>query len=291
MYIGSTAKERPDRFVVIESGDSASEILELIQEKKVFNLILDGKTCDANLFEFPEFKEVLENINIIHLSNFMIDKSEILYTLKNAVRLEIKKCTYKGKEPIDWTVFTRLEEIFTPYSKRFVNLFTHPIIRTIFIEKFTEENYRFPENEILNTLSIEKSTSCDWPTLTHFRNLEALYLSEIKSLASISWLANLKKLKELDLSLCKNVEDIIKSISEAKTLTYLHLFQSGVIESLQNLITLTNLEELTIENKGKLLDKNISFLDKIPNLEYSIEIGGFGAGSDSFTDEYNSKID
>lgn len=279
MYIGRTAKERPDRFVVIESGDSATEILRLMQEKQIFNLILDGKTCDKNIFELPEFKRVFGNINIIYLSNFDIDQSEILYALKNAIRLEIKKCTYKGKEPIDWTVFTGLKEIFTPYSKRFVNMFTHPTLKTIFIEKFTEENYQFPENEILNTLSIEKSISCDWSTLTNFRNLEALYLSEIKSLTSILWLANLKELKELDLSLCKNVEDMIESISDVKTLTYLHIFQNGAIESLQSLNSLTNLEELTIENKGKLPDKNISFLDKIPNLEYSIEIGGFGAGS------------
>ncbi|WP_454059010.1 hypothetical protein [Elizabethkingia ursingii] len=144
MYIGSTAKERPDHFVVIESGDSATEILALMEEKQIFNLILDGKTCDAAIFGLPEFREVFGNINIIYLSNLNIDNSEILYALKNAIRLEIRKCTYKGKELIDWTVFTRLEELFTPYSKRFVNLFTHPTLKTIFIEKFTEENYRFP---------------------------------------------------------------------------------------------------------------------------------------------------
>ncbi|OPC37020.1 hypothetical protein [Elizabethkingia miricola] len=280
MYIGSTAKERPDHFVVIESGDSATEILALMKEKQIFNLILDGKTCDAAIFELPEFKEVFGNVNIIYFSNFNIDKSEILYALKNAIRLEIRKCTYKGKELIDWTVFTRLEELFTPYSKRFVNLFTHPALKTIFIEKFTEENYRFPENEILHTLSIEGSVSCDWSTLTHFNKLEALYLCEIKSLTDISWLEDLNNLKELDISLCKDVEAITEAISTVKTLKYLHIFQSGMIESLQSLANLTSLEELTIENKGKLIDKNISFLDTIPNLEYSIEIGSFGTTSD-----------
>ncbi|MET7037651.1 hypothetical protein [Elizabethkingia miricola] len=280
MYIGSTAKERPDHFVVIESGDSATEILALMKEKQIFNLILDGKTCDAAIFELPEFKEVFGNVNIIYFSNFNIDKSEILYALKNAIRLEIRKCTYKGKELIDWTVFTRLEELFMPYSKRFVNLFTHPALKTIFIEKFTEENYRFPENEILHTLSIEGSVSCDWSTLTHFNKLEALYLCEIKSLTDISWLEDLNNLKELDISLCKDVEAITEAISTVKTLKYLHIFQSGMIESLQSLANLTSLEELTIENKGKLIDKNISFLDTIPNLEYSIEIGSFGTTSD-----------
>lgn len=280
MYIGSTAKERPDHFVVIESGDSATEILALMKEKQIFNLILDGKTCDTAIFELPESKEVFGNVNIIYFSNFNIDKSEILYALKNAIRLEIRKCTYKGKELIDWTVFTRLEELFTPYSKRFVNLFTHPVLKTIFIEKFTEENYRFPENEILHTLSIEGSVSCDWSTLTHFNKLEALYLCEIKSLTDISWLEDLNNLKELDISLCKDVEAITEAISTVKTLKYLHIFQSGMIESLQSLANLTSLEELTIENKGKLIDKNISFLDTIPNLEYSIEIGSFGTTSD-----------
>ncbi len=280
MYIGSTAKERPDHFVVIESGDSATEILALMKEKQIFNLILDGKTCDTAIFELPEFREVFGNVNIIYFSNFNIDKSEILYALKNAIRLEIRKCTYKGKELIDWTVFTRLEELFTPYSKRFVNLFTHPALKTIFIEKFTEENYRFPENEILHTLSIEGSASCDWSTLTHFNKLEALYLCEIKSLTDISWLEDLNNLKELDISLCKDVEAITEAISTVKTLKYLHIFQSGMIESLQSLANLTSLEELTIENKGKLIDKNISFLDTIPNLEYSIEIGSFGTTSD-----------
>ncbi|WP_278554918.1 hypothetical protein [Elizabethkingia bruuniana] len=91
---------------------------------------------------------------------------------------------------------------------------------------------------------------------------------------------DLNNLKELDLSLCKDVEAFTEAISTVKTLKYLHLFQSGVIESLQSLANLTSLEELSIENKSKLMDKNISFLDKIPNLEYSIEIGSFGAGSD-----------
>ncbi|MDR2236752.1 MAG: hypothetical protein LBE92_11570 [Chryseobacterium sp.] len=280
MYIGSTAKDRSDHFVVIEKGDSATEILKFMEEKQIFNLILDGKICEVTVFEFPEFRRIFENINIIHLSRFTIDKSEILYALKNAIRLEIRDCTYKGKEPVDWSVFVRLEEIFSPYSKRFVNLFTHPTLKTVFIEKFTEENYQFPENEILNTLSIESSVSCDWPTLIRFRKLEALYLTEIKSLTSVSWLEKFRNLKDLELSRCKNVEAIVEDISKVKTLRSVYLFQSGVTESLQSLARLTDLQELTIENKGKLLNKDISFLNTVPNLEYSIEIGSFGAAND-----------
>ncbi|MGE8377715.1 MAG: hypothetical protein ACN6PN_05165 [Sphingobacterium sp.] len=42
------------------------------------------------------------------------------------------------------------------------------------------------------------------------------------------------------------------------TLRYLYIFRSGEIQSLQNLAKLTELEELTIEDKGKLLNKDIS---------------------------------
>ena len=108
--------------------------------------------------------------------------------------------------------------MFTPYSKRFVNLFTHLTLKTIFIEKFTEENYQFPENEILHTLSIEGSASCDWSTLTYFTKLEALYLSEIKSLTDISWLGDLNNLKELDISLCKMLKLLQKLFQKSKAL-------------------------------------------------------------------------
>ena len=280
MYIGSTAKERLDHFVVIEKGDTGAAVLALMKEKQIFNLILDGKTCEAAVFELPDFGEVFEKSNIVYLSNFTIYKSSFLYALRNAVRLEVKHCTYKGMEPIDWLVFTRLTEIFTPYSKRFVNLFTHPVLKTIFIDKFTEEGYQFPKNNVLEACSIAGSVPCDWATLSHFTKLEALYLSEIKSLTSISWLINLKALQELDLSLCKNVEFIMEDISKVKRLKSLHIFQSGVIESLQSLAELTHLEELTIENKGKLLDKSSSFLNKFPSLAYSIEIGSFAIGND-----------
>ncbi|ULT24963.1 hypothetical protein KUH03_39840 [Sphingobacterium sp. E70] len=280
MYIGTTAKERLDHFVVIEKGDTASEILVLMKEKQVFNLIVDGKTCDEAVIELPEFRAVFAYSNIIYLSNIKIDTSEKLYTFKNAVRLEIKQCTFKEKVSIDWLIFERLVEVFTPYSKSFINLFEHPTLKTIFVEKFNQENYQFPANRILETLSIAGSVASDWSTLPQFVNLKALYLSEITSLTGITWISNFHDLIDLELSLCQHVENIVASVSEVITLRYLYIFRSGVIESLQNLAKLTNLIELTIENKGKLLDKNISYLDKKADLEYSVEIGSFAATSD-----------
>ena len=54
-------KKDQDHFVVIEeSGDSATEILALMKKNRFFNLILDGKTCDTAILDFPEFREVFE---------------------------------------------------------------------------------------------------------------------------------------------------------------------------------------------------------------------------------------
>ncbi len=241
MYIGSTAKERQDHFIVIENGDIPENIFQLMHEKQIFNLIIDGNTCDVSVLTSPEFIPIFEQISIVHLSNMVIDKNELLYRLNKATRLEIKNCKYTGREPIDWLVFTRLEELFTIYAKRFQHLFSHPTLKTIFIEKFSEENFQFPKNKIVETLSIEKSVTCDWSSLTNLSNLKELYLSEIKSLINISWLQCFGSLLEVDLSLCKNVEDIIEEISKAKTLTYIHIYQSGLITTLQSLSKLKNL--------------------------------------------------
>lgn len=279
MYIGSTAKERKDHFIVIENDDIPENIFQLMQEKQIFNLIIDGNTCDVSVLISPEFIQIFEHINIVHLSNIVIKKSEFLYILNKVIRLEIKGCKYIGKEPINWLMFTRLEELFTIYSKRFQNLFRHPTLKTIFLEKFSEENFEFPQNKILETFSIEKSVTCDWSSLINFRNLKALYFVEIKSLIYVYWLQNFKSLQEIDLSLCKNVENIMEEISKIKTLTYIHIYQSGIITTLQSLSKLENLQELIIDNKGILQDKNIKFLNDSPNLEYNIEVGTFSAGS------------
>lgn len=279
MYIGSTAKERKDHFIVIENDDIPENIFQLMQEKQIFNLIIDGNTCDVSVLISPEFIQIFEYINIVHLSNIVIKKSEFLYILNKVIRLEIKGCKYIGKEPINWLMFTRLEELFTIYSKRFQNLFRHPTLKTIFLEKFSEENFEFPQNKILETFSLEKSVTCDWSSLINFRNLKALYFVEIKSLIYVYWLQNFKSLQEIDLSLCKNVENIMEEISKIKTLTYIHIYQSGIITTLQSLSKLENLQELIIDNKGILQDKNIKFLNDSPNLEYNIEVGTFSAGS------------
>ena len=279
MYIGSTAKERKDHFIVIENDDIPENIFQLMQEKQIFNLIIDGNTCDVSVLISPEFIQIFEHINIVHLSNIVIKKSEFLYILNKVIRLEIKGCKYIGKEPINWLKFTRLEELFTIYSKRFQNLFRHPTLITIFLEKFSEENFEFPQNKILETFSIEKSVTCDWSSLINFRNLKALYFVEIKSLIYVYWLQNFKSLQEIDLSLCKNVENIMEEISKIKTLTYIHIYQSGIITTLQSLSKLENLQELIIDNKGILQDKNIKFLNDSPNLEYNIEVGTFSAGN------------
>lgn len=279
MYIGSTAKERQDHFIVIENGDIPENIFQLMHEKQIFNLIIDGNTCDVSVLTSPEFIPIFEQISIVHLSNIVIDKSELLYMLNKVTRLEIKNCKYIGKEPIDWLALTRLEELFTIYSKRFQHLFSHPTLKTIFIEKFSEENFKFPQNKIVEIFSIEKSVTCAWSSLKNLSNLKELYLSEIKSLTNISWLQCFGSLLEVDLSLCKNVEDIIEEISKVKTLTYIHIYQSGMITTLQSLSRLKNLQELIIDNKGTLQDKDIAFLNDFPNLEYSIEVGSFGAGS------------
>ena len=113
---------------------------------------------------------------------------------------------HHSKKPIDFLNFTNLEEIVMPYSKRFVNLFNHPKLKTIMLENFNQLNFIFTENNVLETLSIEKSKACDWSSLTNFNNLKSLYLTGISTLNDISWMPQLSNLIDIELSNCKKIE-------------------------------------------------------------------------------------
>lgn len=189
---------------------------------------------------------------MLHLKDIEIHKSEQIYAFKNLKRLEMVNCTFKTKEPIDFLQFSCLEELVSNYSKRFINLFQHPKLNSIMLNNFNEPNFSFPKNDVLETLSIEGSKTCEWNRLTNFSHLKELYLISISSLTDISWKAQLPFLKDIELTSCKNIENCIENLSEVKTLEILFLGYMRDFETLSPLEKLKNLKELTIESGGKL---------------------------------------
>lgn len=272
MFIGSTDKERLDNFLIIEENDSASEVFKFMEEKNVNNLIVDANLCNISILDNVDFYQIFEKAKIVHLANIDLKKSSYLYQFKNANRFEIKNCKFSGKEPINFHEFSNLEEIFTIYSKRFENLFNHPKLKTLFIEGFNILDFNFPLNNVLESLSLEKSAECKWSTLSNFKKLKALYLVSISSITDISRLSNLSYLEDIELTYCKKIENCIEGISNVSSLKSVWLAYMGNFDSLKPLSKLTKLKELTIESGGKLVDKDISFLKNIQGLEYSIEM-------------------
>lgn len=160
-----------------------------------------------------------------------------------------------------------------PYSKRFVNLFNHPKLKTIMLENFNQLNFIFTENNVLETLSIEKSKACDWSSLTNFNNLKSLYLTGISTLNDISWMPQLSNLIDIELSNCKKIENCIENLANVKNLENIWLTYMGDFETLEPLKKLTHLKELNIQSGGKLTDnKNVDFLFDMPNLEFGIDM-------------------
>ncbi|WP_334125439.1 hypothetical protein [Empedobacter brevis] len=281
MYIGTTTKGRLTQFIVLEKGDSAEALSILMTEKNNFNLIVSGKEADLDILADVAFSEVFRKIKILHLTGLELHKSEELFQFKAVKRLEIKNCKFKGKEAIDWSQLKQLEELFTNYSKRFENLFNHSILKTLFIEKFEEEGFEFPVNHQLETLSIEKSKNCLWDSLPNFKNLKTLYLVDIHSLVNITWMTNFSQLTDIDLTSCKNVENVIESLSQVHSLKTIFLAYMSDFHSLTPLKNLLHLQELTIENGGKLMDKkNIDFLHHMPHLTFSIDMKNCAIGHD-----------
>ncbi|MGJ1421814.1 hypothetical protein ACR79T_19505 [Sphingobacterium spiritivorum] len=273
MYLGTTTQGRSDQFIVLEKGDSAADISAVMKSENIRNLIVSGKEAGPHVLSNTAFSEVFSEMEIVHLSDVGFGKSEELFQFKNVKRLEIKNCKFKGKEDLDWSQLIHLEELFTSYSKRFQNLFTHPLLKTLYIEKFEEEGFEFPVNSQLETLSIEKSKDCNWASLPNLKNLKALYLVSIPSIVDITWIMEIPRLEDIDFTSCKNMENVIETISQVKSLKTIFLANTSDFKTLLPLQNLAHLQELTIESSGKLLDKkNIDFLNQMPDLEFSIEM-------------------
>lgn len=281
MYIGTTTPGRKERFIIVEKGDSAQSLLAFSQKEQITNLIISGKESSLEILADESFAPLFKEINILHLKDISINKNW-LYQFINLKRLEVKGCKYKGKEPLDWLTFTVLEEVFTPYSKLFENLFVHPTLKTVFIENFDKEGFVFPLNTVIESLSIEKSKECTWSSLVNLSALKALYLVKIPTLTDIYWLNKLTQLEDIEISACKEVSNLIASIAEVSTLNTVYLSSMGDIESLKPLEKLQNLKELTIEVGGRLMDKKSSVvLNKLTGLEYSIEMKNYIDSNDN----------
>lgn len=273
MFIGSTAKERPEDFIILEKGDTAHTVQALMNEKKVFNIIIDERLIDHDILNNFEFKSIFQQVEILYLNGFNIQSNAQIYSFEQLKCLEIFNCTFENKEIIDFLKFNHLERIISPYSKLFVNLFNHPKLKTIMLENFNQPNFIFPENNVLEILSIEKSKPCDWSSLTNFKNLTNLFLQSIPSLTDISWMSQLSELKIIELCQCKKIENCIEHLANVKNLESIWLTYMGDFETLEPLKKLTHLKELTIESGGKLADnKNVDFLFDRPNLEFGIDM-------------------
>ncbi|UHO38358.1 hypothetical protein H5J24_22955 [Chryseobacterium capnotolerans] len=273
MYIGTTIQGRPDQFIILEKGDLAEDCSSLMKEKGIYNLIVSGKQIDENVLTNITFSEVFSEIKILHIKDTAFNTSEELYQFKNVTRLEIKNCKFKGKEAIELAQLKHLRELFTGYSKRFQNLFNHPSLKTLFIENFEDPGFEFPVNHQLETLSIEESKECLWASLPNLKAIKSLYLVDIPSVVDISWITEFSHLTDIDFTSCKNMENVVENISEVLTLKTIFLAYLGDFNSLSPLKKLIHLQELTIENGGRLMNKkNIDFLHKISDLEFSIDM-------------------
>lgn len=70
------------------------------------------------------------------------------------------------------------------------------------------------------------------------------------------------------------------NISDQQILFINTHFNDGIPENVAFWRLNIDLMELTIENKGKLLNKNIANLKNNKNLKYNLELGSFAATSD-----------
>lgn len=89
MYIGTTTTGRLDHFIVLEKGDDAKSVQELMTERKVKNLIISREIKEGDFLGNPGFQFIFQQIEILHLNKIEIGESEQLYAFQKLKRVEI----------------------------------------------------------------------------------------------------------------------------------------------------------------------------------------------------------
>lgn len=120
----------------------------------------------------------------------------------------------------------------------------------------------------LKYLSIEKNELVDLHFSSNLKNLKKLVVSECKEMRDISSIAEFSKLESVVFNHCYALEDI-GPLSELESLKYLILSRNIELEDLLPLAKLTDLEYLRVVGSAKV--KDVSFLEEKENLRFDFE--------------------
>jgi Leucine-rich repeat (LRR) protein len=235
-----------------------SEIIDYIKNNSVAIISVDYFEGGA----VPDHKiltQIPNKIIGIDTIDYEYDFSYI-YHLKN---LKYFRFTTYTRNPIDFTQFPLLDDVFLEYWPQAKSIFECKNLRKLYISGFktkTMDEYTNLTN--LEKLSISSAPIADLKGIEKLKKLKSLSLDFLTKLENLSAIEKLTGLEELDLESMKKFPDI-NVVSKLTKLKKLGLVDCGNIDSLKPISDLKELISLFFTGDTKILDGNLEFLRKM----------------------------
>lgn len=235
--------------------------IELMKEKNVDEIELnDGKGWNGNSVTFLKHFPNLKSLIIIDLKIKSVDS---IYYLTKLKKLEL--VTY-SKIPINFNIFSELEECVFEWIKDSESLFELVNLKTLFINNYSVKNDDSFSNLInLKELTIYNSKIEKIEQISKLKNLEKLRIANLSKIKSLKGIDQLTNLEELEIKKCKAISSV-SEIFYLEKLRLLHLIDIGSILSIRGIENLSKLEDFMFYESTNVIDGDLTPITKLKKL-------------------------
>jgi hypothetical protein len=233
--------------------DRASECCDFFIYNNLKKISLHYAFKDKDLSKLLPICKYVEGI-------YLSEKLEYLL-LDNFINLKFLSVPDNKKDIIDVSIFPKLEELCCNLTIRLIGLENLKNLITLFINNYKSPSFNLsnlPQIDSLEYLAITLANIKDISGIERFKNLKKLKIygaSRLETISNIQLLSN--RLIEIEIEKCKKITDY-QILDKINTLQKLIISESGFIESLSFIKSLSNLEFFNFWGTN-VLDGNLDY--------------------------------
>jgi len=212
------------------------------------------------------FLAQLPNLKSFEIFDFNIKNIAPIHGLHELRRLGV---TTYCSTPIHFSSFPELDRCALEWRPKAGSLFDCTTLTNLFVNRYKARHTdEFARLLNLESLAILNAPVQDLTGLRSLKRLRSLRLAGLTRLSSLNGVDALENLEELDINTCRRITSIEEIGSLAKLRT-LYLNNGGDIDSLKPLDMLRNLESVGFYGSTKIVDGDMSPLQRQVRLHLS----------------------